>query len=90
MVSVSVIGVAFAVTAKVSELLLIFGLVTWARYGAYLGLFATAVGIVTLFNTVSARRRFKLPISSSLGFILTGLAAVGLGAFMLVWGLNPF
>ncbi len=89
-VSVAVIGAAFAATAEVSELLLIFGLVTWARYGAYLGLFAAAFGIVTLFTTVSARRRFNLPISSSLGFILTGLSAVGMGAFMLVWGLSPF
>jgi pimeloyl-ACP methyl ester carboxylesterase len=89
-VSTAIIGAAFAATAEASELLLIFGLVTWARYGAYLSLFAIAAGIAALFTTIGARREFKLPISSMLGFMLTGLAAVGLGAFMMVWGLSPF
>ena len=88
--SVVIIGAAFAATSDASEMVLVFGLVPWARYGAFLGLFAIAIGLATLFTTGSARRRFKLPVSSMLGFLLTGLAAVGLGAFMMVWGLSPF
>ena len=71
-------------------MLLIFGLVPWAKYGAWIGLFAGILGLATLLSTINARRRRSLPISTLLGFLLTGAAAMGLSSFMLMWGLGPF
>jgi pimeloyl-ACP methyl ester carboxylesterase len=88
--SAAIICAAFIATSEVSEIFLAFGLVPWGRYGAYLGLVAAVVGIVTLFATFKARGSVKLPFSSALGFFLTGLAGIGLGTFIMVWGLSPF
>ena len=80
------LGAAVAVTAKASELLPIVGFVPWARYGAWAGLLAGVLGLFTLVAAFRARKRFGLPGSPLLGFVLTGLAAarpefvpVGLG-----------
>ncbi len=67
-----------AVTAEASEMLLIFGLVPWAQYGAWLGLVAGVLGLVTLLATINARRHGPLPIGTLLGFLLTGTAALGI------------
>ena len=87
--ALAVFGAAFAVTGKASEILLIFGLVSWAKYGAWLGLLAGLCGLLTLSVAVRAHRDHPLPVGSLLGFLLTGLAAVGLSAFLLFWGLGP-
>ena len=71
-------------------MLLIFGLVPWAQYGAWMGLVAGVLGLVTLLATINARRHGPLPIGTLLGFLLTGTAALGLSSFMLMWGLGPF
>jgi hypothetical protein len=89
-VAAGIIGGAMAVTAEASEMLLIFGLVPWAQYGAWLGLVAGVLGLVTLLATINARRHGPLPIGTLLGFLLTGTAALGLSSFMLMWGLGPF
>ena len=89
-VAAGIIGGAMAVTAEASEMLLIFGLVPWAQYGAWLGLVAGVLGLVTLLVTINARRHGPLPIGTLLGFLLTGTAALGLSSFMLMWGLGPF
>jgi hypothetical protein len=39
--------------------------------------------------TVRARRRAALPVGTLIGFVITGLAAVSLSVFLLVWGLGP-
>jgi hypothetical protein len=67
-----------------------FGFVPWARYGAWSGLAAGALGLLTLLATYRARREQGLPGSRTVGFALTGLAAIGLSSFMLFWGLGPF
>ena len=88
--TVSILGAAVAATADVSELLLIFGLVPWAQFGAWSGLLAGVLGLVTLAMTIRARWQNALPIGVLLGFLMTGGAAVGLSAFLLFWGLGPF
>jgi pimeloyl-ACP methyl ester carboxylesterase len=88
--AVGTLGAAIGVTAKASELLPVFGFVPWARYGAWAGLLAGILGLVTVLAAFSARRRHGLPGSPLLGFVLTGLAAIGLSSFMLTWGLGPF
>ena len=88
--AVSILGAAVATTAEASELFLIFGLVPWARFGAWCGLFAGVLGLVTLVMTIRAHKRTALPIGTLLGLLLTGGAAVGLSTFMMVWGLGAF
>jgi hypothetical protein len=85
--SVAVFGAAIAVTVEQSELLILFGLVPWARFGAWLGLLA---GLAVIIATVRAQREWALPPGSLLGFLATGTAAVSLSAFLLAWGLGPF
>jgi len=86
----AIIGAAIAVTADASELLVLFGFVPWAQYGALAGMLAGVLGIAVLVLTVRARMSGKLPIGTLLGFLLTGLAAVGLSSFLLYWDLGPF
>jgi pimeloyl-ACP methyl ester carboxylesterase len=88
--SVVVFGAAVTVTAQASEMLLIFGLVPWAAYGAWLGLLGGLLGLVAVVLACRTLFRRGLPPGTWLGFVLTGLAAVGLSAFMLSWGLGPF
>jgi hypothetical protein len=82
-------GAAIAVTAQINPLLLVFGFVPWARFGAWLGLMAGLFGLVTLISTLRARRAQGLAGSRALGFVLAGAAAIGLSSFMLLWGLGP-
>ena len=58
-------------------------MIVWA------GLLAGVLGLATLLAAVRARRQHGLPGSPLLGFVLTGLAAIGLSSFMLTWGLGP-
>jgi hypothetical protein len=88
--SVTVFGSAIGVTYKESEILLLFGLVPWAKYGALAGLLAGIAGIGSVVLTVRAQRRQKLPIGTLLGFLLTGLAAISMSLFLIFWGLGPF
>ncbi|MDJ0656676.1 MAG: alpha/beta fold hydrolase [Xanthomonadales bacterium] len=88
--ALGVLGTAAAVTGKKSELLLVFGMIPWASYGAWLGVAAGLAGLVTLVMTLRARRGESLQIGTLLGLLLTGLSAVALSAFLLVFGLGPF
>jgi pimeloyl-ACP methyl ester carboxylesterase len=88
--SVAIIGSAIGVTYKSSEVLLLFGLVPWARFGAIAGLLAGLTGMTAVVLTVRAHLSHKLPIGTLLGFLLTGLAAVSLSVLLISWGLGPF
>ena len=89
-VTLVILGSATAVTFKAFKELLLFGLVPWARYGAWAGVLVGLLGIVTVVLTVRAQTKNKLPIGSLLGFLATGLAATALSAFLLFWDLGPF
>ena len=54
------------------------------------GLLAGIAGIMAVVSTVRAHLRYKLPIGTLLGFLLTGFAVVSLSVFMIAWGLGPF
>jgi pimeloyl-ACP methyl ester carboxylesterase len=88
--SAAILGSAIAVTHKSSEILLLFGLVPWAKYGALAGLLAGIAGVGAVVLTVRAHMRHKLPIGTLLGFLLTGLAAISMSVFLIFWGLGPF
>ena len=86
----AVFAAAIGMTAKTFEALALFGFLSWASVGAWLGLAAGIGGLLSLFTTVRARRLYDLPGSRVVGFFLTGLAAFVLSAGLLFWGLGPF
>ena len=88
--AVGVLAAAIAMTAEASEIMPLFGFVPWARYGAWCGVAAGVLGLLTLLATYRARRERGLPGSRAAGFALTGIAAMSLSAFLLFWGLGPF
>jgi len=87
--SLAIFGAAAAVSFKLSELLLILGMVSWAAIGAWFGVFAGLAGIAALVLTVRARMQAGLPTGTLIGVALTGLGATGLSAFLMTWGLGP-
>ena len=88
--SLGILGAAFAVTAQAAELLLVFGLVPWAKFGSWAGVLAGVMGLVTIVAIVRAMRESPLPFGTWLGLLVTGVGALGFGAFLLTWGLGPF
>jgi pimeloyl-ACP methyl ester carboxylesterase len=89
-VSVAAFGAAIGATYKSSDILLLFGMVPWAKWAALAGLLAGIAGLVAVVRTVRAHMNDRLPIGTLLGFLLTGLAAISLCVFLFAWGLGPF
>ncbi len=89
-VSVGLFGAAFAATAEASEMLVILGLVPWASYAAWIGLIAGVVGLIALIKTLRKHMADRLPFGTMLGLSLTGISAVAISLFMLLWDLGPF
>ena len=87
---VAVIGAGGVATFKQYELLLLFGMVSWARYGVIAVAIAGVLGLVTVALVVRARMRNTLPIGTLIGLFLTGAAAVSLSVFFFAWDLGPF
>jgi pimeloyl-ACP methyl ester carboxylesterase len=87
--AIGLMGVAIAQTAKASELLVLFGFVPMAHYGAWLGVLAGVLGLISIFTTISSGRGDGLGFTTYLGLLLTGLGALGISSFMLYWGLLP-
>lgn len=87
--ALAIFGAAAGVTYKLSEMLLIFGMVGWAAVGASAGALAGLVGLLALVLTLKARRRAALPVGTLVGFVVTSLAAVSLSLFLVVWDLGP-
>lgn len=84
-IAIVVIGAAAAVTADASKILLLFGLVPWAWWGPFAGVFAGLFGIAVIVLIIRVRLQHSLPIGTLTGFLMTGFAAVGLSTFMLYW-----
>jgi pimeloyl-ACP methyl ester carboxylesterase len=89
-ISITIFGAAIGVTYKAFEILPLFGLVPWAKWGALAGLLAGIAGVVAVIRTVRAHLSRKLPIGTLLGFLLTGVAAISMSIFLMAWGLGPF
>jgi hypothetical protein len=85
-------GLAYAgfATYEANELLLLGGMLGFARWFAVAGLAAGLLGLGVLYLGVRARRAGRLPIGALTGLMATGAASVGLAAFLLVHGFAPF
>ena len=88
--ALGIIGAAFAVTYETGEMLLFFGLVHWARFGAVAGAAAGVFGVLTIVLSMRARSSKSLPLGTMLALLVTGLATVSLSVFLFVWDLGPF
>jgi hypothetical protein len=88
--AIVVFAAAAGVTADASEILLLFGMVPWAWYGAVAGVFAGLAGLAAIGLTIRIRMQRSVPIGTLVGFLMTGLAAFGLSSFLLYWDLGPF
>lgn len=88
--AVAILGAAIGMAADTAEILPLFGFMPWAVYGAWAGLAAGVLGLLTVWATFRARKLYSLPGSRVIGFTLTGLAAMVLSAFLLAWDLGPF
>lgn len=87
----AVIGLGYAgyATFEANELLLLGGLLGWARWFTLAGVVAGIIGLATLWFTVKARAATALPIGTLLGLVITGASAAALAAFLLVNGFSP-
>lgn len=83
------LGYGVYATFDASELLLLGGLLGWARWFAVAGVLGGLTGLGVLFLMVKARRRAALSIGTLTGLALTGLAGVALAAFLLLNGFGP-
>ena len=90
LLALCIVGAAFAASVDSSEILVVFGLVPWAKYGALLSILAGLFGVATLLLTVQARMQNALPVGTLIGLLLTGLASSSLSAFFIYWDLSPF
>ncbi|GAB4193559.1 MAG: hypothetical protein Tsb002_24140 [Wenzhouxiangellaceae bacterium] len=89
-VTVAIFAAAFAAAAEASEMLLLFGLPSWAAFAAWGGVLAGIVGLIALIKTLRKHMADRLPFGTMLGLSLTGLAAVALSLFLVMWDLGPF
>jgi pimeloyl-ACP methyl ester carboxylesterase len=88
--SLGIFGGAIAVTYKASEGLLLFGLASWAGFGAFAGLLAGLAGIGAIVLTIRAQIKHKLPIGTLLGFLFTAVCSTSLSAFLIYWDMGLF
>jgi pimeloyl-ACP methyl ester carboxylesterase len=87
--ALAVFGAAAGMSYKLSEPLLLFGMVPWAAFGAWAGVLAGLLGIAAIILAVRVRLKATLPGGALTGFIITGLAALSLSVFLVYWGLGP-
>lgn len=81
------LGIGGALTAKVTPVMLLFGIAGPAPWAAWFGPLAVVLGVWALLRSVGQRK--ELPRATTIGLILTALASISVGVFGLVWDLWP-
>lgn len=89
-VGLAVFAAAAAATINVTETLILFGLVPWARYGLILVYMAGVMGLVVIYQIIQVRMKAGIAAHLLLGYSANGLAAVCLSLFFISWGVSPF
>ncbi|AKS40428.1 alpha/beta fold hydrolase [Wenzhouxiangella marina] len=82
------LGLAAYATSEVNEAMLIFGMVPWAMYFAWLGPLSVLFAVFALAQTW--RRRTDIGLASRIGLLLSSLAVISLGLAGQLWSLWPF
>ncbi len=83
------LGAAVAMTFEANEILVLGGLLGWARWFAIAGFLAGLGGLGAIALAARARVQRDLPVGTLLGLLLTGAAGIGLAAFLLSNGFGP-
>jgi len=83
------LGAAIAMTVEANEMLILGGLLGWARWFALAGFLAGLGGLGVIVLAVRARLQRDLPVGTLLGLVLTGAAGAGLAAFLIMNGIGP-
>ncbi len=82
------LGLAAYVTSEITEAMLLFGMVPWAAWIAWLGPLSVVLGAIGLIQTWRSRDRIRL--GSRIGLTLSALAVISLGIAGQIWSLWPF
>jgi pimeloyl-ACP methyl ester carboxylesterase len=88
-VSLGGLGYAAYATFEANEMLLIAGLVGWARWFVLAGYAAGLAGLGALYFGVRARMENAMPIGTLAGLLLTGAGALAYMAFLAMYGFSP-
>jgi len=81
------LGIGGALTAKVTPVMLLFGIAGPAPWMAWFGPLAALIGLWALVATFLYRQ--ALPRGTMIGLVLTASASISVGVFGWVWGLWP-
>lgn len=87
--SIGGLGAAIAMTIEANEMLMLGGLVGWARWFVLGGYAAGVLGLVVLTLTVRARLRRDLPVGTLAGLLAIGAAGLFLSLFLVMCGILP-
>jgi pimeloyl-ACP methyl ester carboxylesterase len=82
------LGLAAYATSEITEAMLLFGMVPWAMWFAWVGPLSVILGVVALIQTWRSRERIGL--GSRIGLLLSSLAVISLGLAGQIWSLWPF
>jgi pimeloyl-ACP methyl ester carboxylesterase len=82
------LGFAAYTTSEVTEAMLLFGLVPWAVWFAWLGPVSLVFGLIALGQIW--RNRARIPFGSRMGLTVAGVGVVSLAVAGQVWSLWPF
>ncbi len=90
--AVSALGLGYAgyATFEANEMLLLAGLLGFARWFVIAGILGGVAGLGVIGLAVRARAQKALPIGTLAGLVVTGAAAVAFAAFLLMNGFVPF
>ncbi len=83
------LGAAIAMTVDANEMLMLGGLLGWARWFAIAGLLTGLGGLGVFALAVRARLQRDLPVGTLIGLLVTGAAGVGLAVSFLMNGIGP-
>jgi len=82
------LGLAAWQTSEITDVMLLFGFVSWARWVAWLGPLSVLIAVLALFRVW--RGRHLIAPASRIGLLLAALAVISLGVAGQVWSLWPF